>query len=88
MAYCRFTRQSDVHVYEDVGGGLTCCGCTLRGVGPLGQDFNCPTRSSMIAHLEEHRAAGHEVEEDTFHRLREEIAALGDEVDPAGSISN
>jgi hypothetical protein len=88
MAYCRFTRHSDVYVYEDVLGGLTCCGCTLRGVDRLGQDFNCPTRGGMIAHLEEHRAAGHKVEEDTCQDLRVEIASLGDAVDREGSISN
>ena len=47
MAYCRFTRRSDVYVFEDTGGGLICCGCTMRGGGRLGVDFNSASRSAI-----------------------------------------
>lgn len=57
MSYARFRRGvSDVYVYLDCGGYLNCCGCWLS-------EFSQPfyTTPDMVAHLEEHRAAGHVV---------------------------
>jgi hypothetical protein len=82
MAYCRWG-DGDLYIYEDARGGLTCCGCKLQEQPPAGFDgasFNCSTRSAMIAHIDEHRAAGHEVQKGVVDALREEIAQLGDRV--------
>ena len=83
MAYCRFSRQSDLYIYEDIGRGLTCCGCWLgfrRTPGGHGESFSCPTRSGMLAHIETHRVAGHKIEAGVLEQLREEIVKLGDTV--------
>jgi hypothetical protein len=41
-------------------------------------DFTSNSRTEMLAHLEEHRAAGHKVPERALDRLRTEITELGD----------
>lgn len=81
MSYCRFS-DGDVYMFEHVSGGIECCGCLLQK-GPedlFGAILNFATRSQALAHLEEHRRAGHDVPEYAIARLREELAALGDEV--------
>jgi len=78
MSYCRWD-DGDLYIYEDIHGGLTCGGCKLLGGAAIdGQSFNCPTRSAMIAHIEEHRAVGHDVQKYVAETLRAEIAELGD----------
>lgn len=57
MSFVRFGEDgSDVYVYDDVGGYVTCCGCSLGR-----EDFHTTDLDAMLAHLAEHRAAGHEV---------------------------
>ena len=75
MSYCRWTSESDVYVYESSGGFFTCCLCSLRTDG---RDLNTKKRSQMIAHLKEHRKAGHEVPQWATDRLIEEIKIEGD----------
>jgi hypothetical protein len=68
VSYCRFWwDDSDVYVYADVSGGITCCACGLAG-----SSVNVETPAEMLAHLLEHRAAGHTVPEHALEALREE----------------
>lgn len=73
MSYARFGwDDSDVYVYLDVNGSLCCCACALNwqgddGVFPASRYLD--TTASMVAHLREHEAAGHEVPGDTFSDL-------------------
>jgi hypothetical protein len=75
MAYARFSRDSDVYVYE-AEGGLVCMGCGLGS----GIETRTLTRSEMIRHLEAHLGAGHNVPMDAIQRLRTEIGVEGDEL--------
>lgn len=74
MSYARFGwDNSDVYVFLDVGGYLTCCGCILEPSGPDPLAFSSArfhTTAEMLAHLDEHRAAGHCVAEETIESLR------------------
>ena len=69
MALCRFGWSSDVYVYYDVSGGICCCRC------PLSEGWNLvlQTEREMIAHLNRHRAAGHEVPDDAFADLEDAL---------------
>lgn len=85
MSYARWAEptangDSDVYVYEASVGDRSlfmCQWCPLLeptanpDVGP--DDFRCQTREELLAHLERHRDAGHEVPERAFKRLRAEI---------------
>ena len=63
MSYCRVCPAdnryglppSDLYVYLDCGGYLLCCGC------PLGNSFRAYRTADMVAHVEEHKRAGHVV---------------------------
>jgi hypothetical protein len=83
VSYCRWN-SGDLYIYADVHGGITCCGCKLLRPSDGGdwQDFNCATRSEMIAHIEQHRIAGHRVLNDVITLLREEIGTRGDAANP------
>jgi hypothetical protein len=70
VALCRFGSDSDVYVYYSIHGGIECCGCRLLD----GRLFNLPTEAEMIAHLEQHRRAGHKVPEEAFEELRTEAS--------------
>lgn len=72
MSYCRFCDCSDVYVYHDVCGKLCCCGCILD------HSVFFDTRSEMIAHLQTHIEAGHEVPGSVIDALQDEIAEVGD----------
>lgn len=76
MSYARFgENDSDVYVYLDSRGALTCCGCWLSDRSQDGFSLE-----GMLVHLDAHRAAGHTVNDDTYQRLRAdetEIAAAG-----------
>ena len=64
MSYCRICPAdnpygwppSDLYVYLDCGGWLSCCGCKL-GNG----SFAAYRTADMVAHVEEHKRAGHVV---------------------------
>lgn len=75
MSYCRWS-DGDVYLYPtefataEAPSKIECCGCWLEDIG-------CVTltgHAAAIAHLEQHRAAGHEVPEYAFERLRFEHA--------------
>ncbi|KKN49499.1 hypothetical protein LCGC14_0642060 [marine sediment metagenome] len=75
VSYCRFGTNSHVYVAGSLFGGIDCLACILHSEG---MTATFQTRTEMIAHLEEHRNAGHSVEEHPFNRLREEIEEYGD----------
>jgi uncharacterized protein YktB (UPF0637 family) len=80
MSYCRFAWDgSDVYVYES-SDGITCCGCMLGS----GCTTNAP--EEMIAHLAQHRRAGHFVPADAILALWEDVpgAQRPREAEPAG----
>lgn len=63
MAYSRFS-YADVYVFMSVSGYLECCGCSL------GNEWDFDSTEAMIAHLAEHRKAGHEMPDDLEDDLR------------------
>lgn len=76
MSYCRWI-DGDLYIYHSVDGGLVCCACRL--LGENGENFRAFKRSDMIAHIEAHVAAGHDVQEYVVKELQAEME-LGDEV--------
>jgi hypothetical protein len=87
MSYCRFS-DGDVYMFASTQGGVECCACRLTPQETyvteltLGQpqhyqmhgSLNFKTEQDALAHLEHHRAAGHDVPEYALERLRREIA--------------
>ena len=69
MSYARFS-EGDVYVY-DSGKTITCSACRLIGDG-FSFDMICDTPAQMLAHPEQHIAAGHHVPERAIERLKEE----------------
>ena len=74
MSYCRFG-EGDVYVYESILGTFVCDRCKLEAGGFM---YESKSRSGMIAHLEEHIEAGHDVPAGAIERLRAEIETEGD----------
>jgi hypothetical protein len=62
VSFVRFGEGgSDVYVYHDVRGYVTCCFCPANP-DPEGQDdFHTTELEEMLGHLEEHRRAGQHV---------------------------
>jgi hypothetical protein len=74
MAVCRWG-DGDLYIYEDLQGQLVCCACKLlTQPGPKrdGVSFACSTPEEMIIHVEEHQAAGHDVQKHVIETLRKE----------------
>jgi len=75
MSYARFGTESDVYVYPTgaaacaVPRSIICDNCALLD----GNLFAAPSHAIMLAHLHEHRAAGHRVPEYVFARLLAEM---------------
>jgi hypothetical protein len=61
MAFSRFL-ESDVYVFEHVGGFIQCCGCWLSTGEREGWAYDAKTPREMIEHLDKHEAAGHDVD--------------------------
>jgi hypothetical protein len=74
MSFERFS-TSDVYVFEHVGGFIQCCGCLL------GDDWDYNTPREMLAHLDEHEAAGHDIGRSRI-RILEEYPDLDINIDP------
>lgn len=66
MAIVRFGTDSDVYVYCGEK-GYVCCGCRLDGCDG---EFIGADEAAMLAHLSQHRAAGHKVPDAAFETLR------------------
>lgn len=83
MSYCRFI-EADAYIYDDVHLGLYCCACSLSKVSmqystffkeemPVWEGFAAGyDYDKMLAHVAEHRAAGHYIPEDVDDRLIKE----------------
>jgi len=67
MSYCRFSQTSEVYMYENLGGGITCCFCSLNKAYSV--HFSTPHDAWM--HLMAHRQAGHKVPQHALDQLRE-----------------
>lgn len=72
MSYARFGPDSDVYVFLTIHGVFECCACGLTDVW---QRFD--TTDALLAHLDEHEAAGHNVPA----RCRERLINMRDEND-------
>lgn len=76
MSYCRFGWDgSNVYVYETTDGKIECCCCALclspRPENLLGVEcFIADSPAEMIAHLEKHREARHNVPQYAIAELR------------------
>ena len=67
MAYCRFGDDSDVYMYEDIRGGLTCIRCVLKM-----NEIRFATIDEAIFYLKEHIKFGHKVPEEAIQELEAE----------------
>lgn len=90
MSYCRFG-DSDAYIYIGVY-GFECCGCIMAPrekypeprvdmFGITWEDYSLPvgpfdTAREMLAHIAEHRAAGHYIPEDVDQRIKEDYPDL------------
>lgn len=70
MSYVRWSDDSDLYIFDDMSGGITCCACLLSDGGRKLRDFNVATQGEMIAHVEEHIARGHDVPNYVIRGLR------------------
>ena len=76
MSYARLnSADSDVYVYADVSGGITCCFCALK------VNAHRLTTDAMLPHLRDHVGRGHRVPEHLFAEIEadreENDASLG-----------
>lgn len=86
MSYCRFGwGGSDVYVYGS-DRGLECCGCKISYNEDSGEWFSCDTPSEMLAHLAEHKKAGHFVPFYAIRRLWLDIEGPNKAVRPEPEI--
>ena len=74
MAYARYGQDSDVYMFETGVAEIECCGCRFSP----SRSPSFRTRSEAIAHLRNHRSAGHKVPDWAFEDLAEEVGRLGD----------
>jgi hypothetical protein len=63
--------DSNVYVYDDVSGGITCCGCSIYR-----KIVNFETSGEMIQHLDAHRAKGDFVPDYTYKEILEDYPEL------------
>lgn len=73
MSYARFGCEgSDVYLFPTMDGQYQCCGCLMQA-----HSFITPSIEHFLAHLDEHRKAGHHIPESAMRRIREDIAEVG-----------
>lgn len=79
MSYARFGPDSDVYVYRSMDPRTNpkretwlCCSCIFHREDKNWADAMFYDRIKMIAHLGEHRQAGHKVRQRTIDRLNDE----------------
>lgn len=71
MSYARIGWEgSDVYVFLSGRGYFDCCGCSLSSGWS-----SYPNTDAILAHLREHRDAGHCVVEDTLREIENDRAA-------------
>ena len=74
MSYARYSSDSDVYVFLNVGGFLDCCGCHLNKEGDdihYGS-FHAYSTKEMINHLKKHKEAGYDVPDYCIEQLQED----------------
>ena len=71
MSYCRFY-DSDAYIYEHVGGFIECCGCFITEPedGELVGFYRANTAREMLAHIDEHIAAGDYIPQSAIERIK------------------
>ena len=69
MSYCRWS-ESDVYLFENISGVWTCQLCLLEDDN---RSHEMCSLEEVLAHLEAHKQAGHEVPERAFERVRREL---------------
>ncbi|HID37791.1 MAG TPA: hypothetical protein EYP39_10555 [Ghiorsea sp.] len=75
MAYCRFGKDSDVYLYEDINGGWSCIWCELVSGGKISAaNSHLDTIEATITHLREHIKCGHKVPDKAIAELEAEKA--------------
>jgi hypothetical protein len=74
MSFERFS-TSDVYIFEHVGGFIQCCGCIM------GDDWDYSTPREMLAHLNKHEDAGHDIGK-ARARIIEEYPDLDVSIEP------
>jgi hypothetical protein len=65
MAYCRFSDQSDVYVYQTMEDIFECCGCII----PPKTIRRFETYDLIIEHLNTHKKLGHKVPQSAIDEL-------------------
>lgn len=79
MSFARFS-YSDVYVYEHVGGFIECCACSLKeSTVDWYAQFKTPREA--IAHLKEHKKAGHDIG-GAIKKIKNEYADLDTSIEP------
>ena len=83
MSYSRFGyERSDVYVFEHVGGWIECCACILNYRDESSPFFfHAKTPREMLAHLEEHKKSGDNVDY-AMYSIKERNEDLDKEVEP------
>lgn len=81
MSYCRFSKDSDMYVFNHVDGYLTCFACKLNGPGEhkVRDDWDVHEKrvykrnQIMLEHCLQHEKVGHKVPKRLIKRLKEEM---------------
>lgn len=60
MSFARFS-DSDIYMYEHVGGYIECCGCCLIGEGENDWFVKLNTPREALDHLDSHERAGNDI---------------------------
>lgn len=82
MSFSRFGwEDSDVYVFEHVGGFIQCCGCWLEPGDKDGWFYDAKTPREMLSHLETHEIQGHNVTH-ARKRILEEYEDLDVTIEP------
>ena len=68
MSFIRFSEHSDLYIYSHYLGYIECCGCSLY------QTFKAHSLNELLAHVGEHRQAGHRVPEGFKTLLIEQVS--------------
>lgn len=80
MSFSRFGwDDSDVYVFEHVGGFIQCCGCQFAEKDY--ESYDAKTPRDMLSHLERHAKDGDNVNK-AVSRITEEYADLDIEIEP------
>jgi hypothetical protein len=73
VSWARFGSNSEVYIFEDVRGGITCCACSLEEkVNGYHADFNCDDDRTMHWHVIEHAKSGHLIPDYLRERIQDE----------------